>query len=67
MTSALTVIIGSWLALNLALATALMLRRSRPKMRERLFRWVVGDRERREPRLPRAQLRIFFRRASVPI
>jgi hypothetical protein len=41
--SALTVIVGSWLALNVALVIALMLRRSRPKMQERLFRWVVGD------------------------
>jgi hypothetical protein len=41
--SALTVIVGSWLALSVVLVIALMLRRSRPKMQERLSRWVVGD------------------------
>jgi hypothetical protein len=35
--SALTVIVGSWLALNVTLVIALMLRRSRPKMQERYY------------------------------
>jgi hypothetical protein len=35
--------VGGWLVLNVVVFTALMLRRDRPVLRNRLFRWVVGD------------------------
>jgi hypothetical protein len=31
----------SWVALNAAIFTALLLRRPRPKLRERLFKWAI--------------------------
>jgi hypothetical protein len=40
--SALTMIVGGWLGLNAAVFAALMLRRSRPEVRERLFKWAIG-------------------------
>jgi hypothetical protein len=43
-----TIVIG-WLALNVALFTGLLLRRPRPELRHKLFRWVVGGRPRHEP------------------
>ena len=41
--SALSIIVGGWLLLNAVVFAALMLRRDRPVLRDRLFRWVVGD------------------------
>jgi len=41
--SALSIIVGGWLLLNAVVFAALMLRRDRPALRDRLFRWVVGD------------------------
>jgi hypothetical protein len=35
-------VFGAWIALNAA-AAAVMTRRSRPHLRHRLFRWVIGD------------------------
>jgi hypothetical protein len=46
--SVLSAIVVVWLALNAAVFTALMLRRSRAKLRDRLFRWVIGGGPRRE-------------------
>jgi hypothetical protein len=44
------VVVGGWIALNAALAIALLtLRRDRPKARARLFAWVMKG-ERRRPR-----------------
>ena len=42
--SALSIIVGGWLGFNIAVFAALMLRRSRPEVRERLFRWAIGAR-----------------------
>jgi hypothetical protein len=39
--SALRIIVGGWLMQNAV--TALMLRRGRPSLRDRLFRWMVGN------------------------
>lgn len=47
--SILGFIVVGWLLLNAALFTALMVRRSHPAMRERLFRWVVDGERRRGP------------------
>jgi hypothetical protein len=33
-----------WIALNAVVVTAVLTRRSRPHLRQRLFRWVIGDR-----------------------
>lgn len=33
--------LGAWIALNAALAAALLLRRDRPESRKRLFDWVL--------------------------
>jgi hypothetical protein len=41
--SALSIIVGWWLLLNAVVFAALMLRRDRPVLRDRLFRWMVGD------------------------
>jgi hypothetical protein len=40
--SALYIIVGGWLVLNGAAFAALM-RHGRPALRDRLFRWVVGN------------------------
>jgi hypothetical protein len=37
-------VLGGWIALNAAVATAVLTRRARPHLRHRLFRWVIGDR-----------------------
>lgn len=42
--SALEWAIGGWLLLNLVLVIALMKRRSRPAIREKLFQWVIDER-----------------------
>ena len=42
--SALGLAIGGWLFLNLVIVVALLNRRSRPSVREKLFRWVIGER-----------------------
>lgn len=44
--SKLNIILGGWLALNAVVAIKLLTRRSRPHMQHRLFRWVIGDRQR---------------------
>ena len=41
--SALSIFVGGWLALNAVVFIVLMLRRDLPVPRDRLFRWVVGD------------------------
>jgi len=41
--SALHIIVGWWLVLNAVVFAALMLRRGRPALRDKLFRWVVGN------------------------
>jgi hypothetical protein len=49
--------LGAWIALNAAIAVALLLRRDRPEAREQLFKWALKDarqrstRERKEPAL----------------
>ena len=43
-------VLGGWLALNAAVAIMLLNRRSRPHVRQRLFRWVIGDRPPARPR-----------------
>ena len=42
--SALSIIVGGWLLLNAVVFAALMLRRDRPVLRDRLFLWVVDGR-----------------------
>ena len=42
--SALGLAIGGWLFLNLVIVVALLNRRSRPSVREKLFWWVIGER-----------------------
>ena len=46
------IVVGGWVALNAALAVALLtLRRDRPKARARLFAWVMkGERRRARSR-----------------
>jgi hypothetical protein len=56
--SAVDFILGGWLLLNATVFVALMLRRSRPEVRERLFRWVIdGGRRGRHLDRPKAALR----------
>jgi len=44
-------VLGGWLALNAVVPVVLLTtRRSRPHMRHRLFRWVIGDRPPARPR-----------------
>jgi hypothetical protein len=40
----LSYVLGSWLAVNAVVVVALLIRQPRPHMRDRLFRWVIGDR-----------------------
>jgi hypothetical protein len=37
-----TIVLGGWIALNLAVAALLLTRRQNPRLRHRLFRWVIG-------------------------
>ena len=37
----LSICVGGWLVLNAVIFAALMLRRGRPVLRDRLFRWAV--------------------------
>ncbi len=39
--SVLGIVAIGWVALNAAIFTALLLRRPRPELRERLFKWTV--------------------------
>jgi hypothetical protein len=39
--SKLTIVLGGWIALNVAAAGLLMTRRPNPHLRRRLFRWVI--------------------------
>jgi hypothetical protein len=39
--SVLSTTVICWIGLNGAVAAALLVRRSRPALRERLFRWVI--------------------------
>jgi hypothetical protein len=43
-------VLGGWFALNAVVATMLLTRRSRPHVRQRLFRWVMSDRPPARPR-----------------
>jgi hypothetical protein len=46
--SVLSTAVICWIGLNAALAAALLVRRSRPALQERLFRWVMqGETKRR--------------------
>jgi hypothetical protein len=56
MLSAVSIAFGGWVVLNAALFAALALRRDRPDVRERLFRWVLKGERRRGPTLPDHQL-----------
>jgi hypothetical protein len=48
--SVLSTTVVGWIAFNAAVAAALLTRRSRPKLRERLFRWVIrGEPRWRQP------------------
>jgi hypothetical protein len=40
--STLFIVLGAWLALNVALLLMMMNRYRRPRIRRRLFRWVIG-------------------------
>jgi hypothetical protein len=51
MLSAVSIALGGWVVLNGVLFAALMLRRDRPDVRERLFRWVLKGERRRGPTL----------------
>ena len=46
--SALSIIVGGWFLLNAVVFAALMLRRDRPALRDRLFLWVVNGRREAE-------------------
>lgn len=48
--SVLSIAVGSWIGFNGAVFAGLMLRRDRPEVRERLFRWVVKGARRRPTR-----------------
>ena len=39
----LSICVGGWLVLNAVVFAALMLRRNRPAIRDRLFRWTVDS------------------------
>ena len=41
--SGLSIVVGGWLLLNAVVLAALMLRQDRSVLRDRLFRWAVGD------------------------
>ena len=41
--SGLSIVVGGWLLLNAVVFAALMLRQDRSVLRDRLFRWAVGD------------------------
>ncbi len=48
--SVLSILFGAWLAFSAALFAALWFRRSNPKLRAKLFNWVVrGGSQRRLP------------------
>jgi hypothetical protein len=40
--SALSIVVGVWLLLNVVVFAALMLRRDQPVLKDRLFLWAVG-------------------------
>ena len=42
--SKLAIVLGGLLVLNAAIPVLLLSRRSRPHLKERLFRWVIGGR-----------------------
>lgn len=39
-----TIALSAWIALNAVLPVLLMTRRSRPRLQQALFRWLIGDR-----------------------
>jgi hypothetical protein len=43
----LVTMIGGWLAFNTVVFGTLMLRRSRPQTREKLFQWIIASRPHR--------------------
>ena len=49
--------VGGWLFFNLVLVVALLKRRSRPLVREKLFQWVIGDRPFESPDQDHSQLK----------
>jgi hypothetical protein len=53
----LSITVTSWIALNGAVAAALLARRSRPELRERLFRWVIHGETKRRSRASHAHSR----------
>jgi len=54
--SVLSIIVICWLALNGVVVAALLARRSRPELRERLFKWVIrGETKRRRSRTSHGQ------------
>jgi hypothetical protein len=55
--SVLSITVTSWIALNGAVAAALLARRSRPELRERLFRWVIHGETKRRSRASHAHSR----------
>jgi len=47
--SVLSTILIGWLTLNVVVVAALLTRRARPQLRERLFRWVIRGETKRRP------------------
>jgi hypothetical protein len=54
--SVLSTVILGWIALNGAVAGALLTRRSRPALREKLFQWVMRGENDKRPRSPQAHV-----------
>jgi len=48
--SILGIVITCWLVLNAAVFVALLLRRPRPQLRSKLFRWIFQNEQRRRTR-----------------
>jgi hypothetical protein len=48
--SVLSIVITCWLVLNAAVFAALLLRRPRPQLRSKLFRWILQSEHRRRTR-----------------
>jgi hypothetical protein len=55
--SVLSITVTSWIALNGAVVAALLVRRSRPELRERLLQWVIHGRTKRPSRPSHAHSR----------
>lgn len=48
--SVLSITVTSWIAFNGAVVAMLLARRSRPELRERLFKWVIHGSAKRQSR-----------------